>query len=445
MLSLKTFFDQFVSRIVTLLFALAFSVSSLLSVAGGAPKKAPADFTPVIRFAVCSDVHLNGEADQPEALRFGKLFDAAYAYAASHDAYRSLDAVLVAGDFTAGGGDEEYEMFNQIVGAHKKPETQVLTVLGNHEFIRYRDYDASIGYEKFYTYIGEETDLHVVINGYHLIGVSYDKDGKHFKTKTDWLRGELDQAVKSSGEKPVFVFQHPHPTGTVYGSINWSDPDIRLVLQTYPQVVDFSGHSHYVPGDPRSIWQGAFTAVGTGALKAFMSNLSYTDSGTDAPGESAGFWIVEANADGNVRLQLYDLISDTFFSENDYYLTELRNPTKRQFTWGQQQCRDTAPRFPEGAAVSAFVNENGETVLCFPDAAGTFEAENYKITVTQKALQPVWSETVLSDYVRAGRNGMQVNLGMLPPGRYQVYVTAFSPYAKQGQTLRGEIATDAQM
>ena len=90
------------------------------------------------------------------------------------------------------------------------------------------------------------------------------------------------------------------------------------------------------------------------------------------------------------------------------------------------------------------MNENGETVLCFPDAAGTFEAENYKITVTQKALQPVWSETVLSDYVRAGRNGMQVNLGTLPPGRYQVYVTAFSPYAKQGQTLRGEIATDTQ-
>ena len=439
MTALKPVFTQWFSRVFTLLLTAFFAVSSLLAGHGGEPQSAPADFTPVVRFAVCSDVHLNGDEDQAEAVRFGRLFDSAYAYAAQHPAYQKLDAVLVAGDFTAGGGEEEYERFNQVIQSHKRDETQVLTVLGNHEFIRYRDYDATIGYEMFHRYVSSETDLHTVIGGFHVIGVSYDSDGKHFKTKRDWLRQELNAAVKDDPNKPIFVFQHPHPTATVYGSINWSDPDVRLVLSNYPQVVDFSGHSHYVPNDPRSIWQGAFTAVGTGALKAFMSNLDYLQGGEDVPGDSAGYWIVEADEIGNVCLRLYDLIEDCFFQEVDYYLTDLSNAAKRQYTWGQQQARDSAPQFSSSAQIGAETTDKGETILCFPDAAGTFEAESYRITVSDSMLRPVWSQTVVSGYARAGQSGMRVNLGALPPGEYRVRIIPRSPYAKAGKALLGTV------
>ena len=44
-----------------------------------------------------------------------------------------VDAVIVAGDFTGGGAEKEYEIYNKIVAENKKDETQLLTILGNHE------------------------------------------------------------------------------------------------------------------------------------------------------------------------------------------------------------------------------------------------------------------------------------------------------------------------
>ena len=313
-------------------------------------------------------------------------------------------------------------------------------MLGNHEFIAYRDKDASVGYDVYKEYCYPEVDRHDVINGYHFIGVSYNPDGKYFTQKLSWLREQLEAAKKDDPDRPIFVYQHPHPFGTVYGSVNWGQPELRTVLDAYPQVVDFSGHSHYASSDPRSIWQGAFTAVGTGSLKAYMTNLNYVDGDEDAPGESGGFWILEADADGNVRLQLYDIVNHTFFAEADYYLTDLNKATNRPYAWDNRIRFDTAPEFPADAAVTVRLNQQDEALLCFPDAAGYYEAENYKITIQQDGkLSPVWDDTVPSDYMRAGRTGVEVNVGALAPGEYTVKITANSPYEKQGQTLTAAV------
>ena len=52
---------QLFSKIVTLVFSAFFSVSSIGSPIYKEPPKTPEDFTPVLRFAVCSDIHLSGE------------------------------------------------------------------------------------------------------------------------------------------------------------------------------------------------------------------------------------------------------------------------------------------------------------------------------------------------------------------------------------------------
>ena len=46
-------------------------------------------------------------------------------------------------------------------------------------------------------------------------------------------------------------------------------PEFAEILKNYPQVVDFSGHSHVPINDPRSIHQKHFTALGTGSLSYF--------------------------------------------------------------------------------------------------------------------------------------------------------------------------------
>lgn len=437
MFAVKNEFFHFLTRLANFAFAALFGASTLVN-GVVEPPKTPDDFTPVVRFAVCSDVHLDGSPMQPAAIRLGQLYDDSYAYAQSSAAYQSLDAVLVVGDFATTGAPIEYARYNNIVKAHIKPGTQHLEVLGNHEFISYRDEDASVAYDVYKQYVYPEVDRHDVINGYHFIGVSYDEDGKSFTGKLLWLKEQLDAAVKDDPDKPIFVYQHPHPFSTVYGSINWSDFSIRTLLELYPQVVDFSGHSHYASSDPRSIWQGSFTAVGTGSLKAYMSNLNYVSGDEDAPGESGGFWIVEADAQGNVRLKLYDSVSRCFFDNVDYYLPNPAKEENRPYIWDNSMSLDTPPYFPKNAAITG-ERDKWDAVLHFPDATGYYEAENYKIVVSDGKMKPVWEGTVLSDYVRAGLTGVTAKLGDIPDGTYTVRVTANSPYETEGETLTGTV------
>jgi hypothetical protein len=69
---------------------------------------------------------------------------------------------------------------------------------------------------------------------------------------------------------PFFYVQHPHLKDTCYGPWAWGhDAGITTkTLSAYPNAIAFSGHSHYSLTDERTIWQGAFTSVGTGSFRA---------------------------------------------------------------------------------------------------------------------------------------------------------------------------------
>ncbi len=431
---MTNFFSQIIFKFLSVVFSILFSFTGIGGgVTGEDEVQTPDDFTPVVRFVVCSDIHLNGDETQEAAIRFANLFNDMYEYAEGCE-YKALDAVIVAGDFTGGGAEKEYEMFNKIINENKKDETQLLAVLGNHEFIDYRDVDATVGYDVYRKYVNEDVDTDIVINGYHFIGVSYDDNGKTFSGKTKWLNERLYKATKEDPDKPIFVYQHPHPAMTVYGSGNWGDIDTRAVLSLYPQVVNFSGHSHYAASDPRSVWQGEFTAVGCGSLSAFMGNLNYIDGDKDAPGKSGGAWLVECDANGNVKMRLYDIENRMFFPDIEYYFTNLSDVSKRTYSWERQEALDTAPEFPENVTVNSQVNENGDTIISFPEAKGYFPAEDYKIIVTKK-FKVVYEQTVISEYVRATDDDVSVNLGQLDSGEYRVKIVAYSPYAKKGDTI----------
>lgn len=435
------FFSQTASSVLTSLIGSLFIPAEIKNKIKGTMPKKPSDFVPVLRFAVCSDIHLDGNDKQDAAVRLRELFSDMYSYS-SLSSYKSFDALLVAGDFTSGGAEEEYQIFNKIVSESIKEETVLLTVLGNHEFINYRDEDATVGYKVYKKYISEQVDTDTVINGYHFIGVSYDDNGKTFKGKIDWLKERIDNAVSEAPSKPVFVFQHPHPFATVYGSINWGDTDLRKLLSKYPQVVDFSGHSHYAPSDPRSVWQGEFTAVGCGSLAAFMGNLNYIEGDKDAPGRSGGFRLCEVDKDGNMCMMLYDSEKRMFFPDSVYYFTDIADSSKRAYSWFRQKAADTAPLFSDSANISTEINENGESVISFPDAKGNYSAENYKISVKDKNGRCVFAKTVISDYVRADKNDVIVNIGRLEKGEYKIKISAFSPYAKKGGILEKNFRID---
>lgn len=431
---MPNFLSQIIAKIISSAISFVYLFTGYKSGLTGKEIKPPEDFTPILRFIACSDVHLDGNEEQPNAIRLANLIKDMYKYSELQD-YKTVDALMVVGDFAGGGAESEYATFNKIIKDNIKPQTQVLTVLGNHEFIEYRDYDPTIGYDVYKKMISEDVDTDIVINGYHFIGVSYDNNGKTFKGKTAWLREKLQNATNEDPTKPIFVYQHPSPTLTVYGSISWSDLDIKKVLKEFPQVVDFSGHSHYSPSDPRSVWQGEFTAIGCGSLGALMGNLNYIEGDHDAPGKSAAAWLVEVDKDGNIRLKLYDVENRMFFKGNEYYFSNLSDITKRDYTWAKQQSLDTSPQFPEKSKVKNILNDEKETIISFPEAKGYYEAENYKITVKNSDNKKVFEKTVISEYVRATDDDVTVNLGKLEKDTYKVIVTAYSPYTKKGETI----------
>ena len=437
------YFHQAMSKIITVAFAGLFGVYCLVTGVKEVKLEKAEDFLPVLRFAVCSDVHLSDEKSGiRNADRFRKLFSTAYDIAAKSN-YKGLDAVLVAGDMTESGKAEQYEIYRGLAQECVKGSTELLTVMGNHEHIEYRDTSTpEKAIEVFREYVSDEVDFHKVIGGYHFIGVSYDASGKEeFKTKLEWLRAELDKAVADTGDKPVFVMQHPHPALTVYGSVNWANMDIRIVLKDYPQVIDFSGHSHYAANDPRSIHQSTFTAIGCGAITGSMGNLSYISGDEYGDGESGTFWLCEVDKDGNVRLRLYDIVSDCFYEGIDYLIKEPGNKKRRAYTFSRMMAQDTAPVFPDDAKISAQTNADGELVIAFPEASGYYRAENYKITLSSNG-ETVENKVVLSDYTRATDFEKSVSFGQLKEGQYTVRIRAFSPYGKRGETLEWGFEVD---
>lgn len=429
------YFHHAMSKIITAAFAGLFGVYCFVAGVKEVKTVKPENFQPVLRFAVCSDIHLSKEENgMKNAEKFTKLFNVAYGLSRESE-YKTLDALLVAGDMTESGKAEEYEVYCDTVKKNIKEETQLLTVMGNHEHIEYRDTATpEKAVEVFREYVGQE-DFHKVICGYHFIGISYDDNGKEeFKTKLQWLTQELDKAVADTGDKPIFVVQHPHPALTVYGSVNWANMDIRKIFKDYPQVVDFSGHSHYAANDPRSIHQSTFTAIGSGAVTGAMGNLSYISGDAYGDGDSGTFWLCEVDENGDVRLRLYDLVSDCFFEEAEYFLKDVGNKKRRAYTWGRMMAQDTPPIFHDNAEITVQTGDEGKVEVSFPEASGYYRAENYKITLSSNG-EEIENRVVLSDYIRATDFEKTVSFENLKEGQYTVRIRAFSPYAKRGDTL----------
>lgn len=395
------------------------------------------DFTPVIRFVACSDSHLKSAAGKG-SYRLEKTAKLAYAIAKADDEYNNLDAFLINGDITNDGNIDQFAGFKVVADKYIKSETELLPIIANnHDFRNMKK--QTVAY--FSQLMGKDTDYHKVVNGYHFIGISTsDVEGVNYtEEQRVWLKAQLDEAVKDDPNKPIFVSQHEHVRNTVYGSSDfdgWGIDDFSDILEQYPQVVDFSGHSHYPLNDPRSVWQGSFTAIGTGAL-AYME-LTVEDQRKVHPtgnGLEAQFWIVELDKDSNMRLRGIDLIEEKVLCE--YILANPANPDNREYTPEKQTARSTAPVFDEDAKLK--VTKLARNISVKFDAAKSTNTEPvflYKVKVTNSDGEVVKSDWVLPKYYSATvEKTERLNLGKFDKGDYTVSVTAQTAWGIQSEAM----------
>ena len=357
-----------------------------------------AAFKPVLRFIASSDTHVRDDNDLT-AGRIGKMLDLGYAAAQQDAFYNKLDALVIAGDLTHDGTKTEFEKFRDAVFGSLRDETRFLGVVAkNHDGYKMRRAEMRSTYE---TLTGNDADFHVVIGGCHVIGLS-----------------------ASSND-----LMHYDP-----GQLFWL------------RKVDFSGHSHYALNDPRSVWQGDFTAIGTGAIYYTEFTVDMTRSYNPEDAYSvATCWIVEVDGANRIRLRGMDVEAGEMLCE--YILDNPADPANRPYTPEKRKAASKAPVFAPDASLSVR-EDDGRLTLEIPPAQPTdgMPVVLYRVYVQNKLGMTVGKDWTMPKYYCVNdQQTVEHTLRGVPAGKYTVRVVAETAYGVQSDALETQVEVGAYL
>lgn len=249
------------------------------------------------------------------------------------------EALVVNGDL-GDGRPEDYAELQSIMQANPHPDTVCYTV-GNHEF--YKAYYTSSYDWSPSTFPNGETELSSIaryLSATGMPGVYYDRwiQGYHFiflgseryrqqdpangedawlsPAQLEWLGRKLQENY--SAHRPMFVFLHQPLPGTVSGSSERGvvqHAELRRILSAYPEVVFFTGHTHWELRLPGTLVASPFTMVNS-------SSVSYPYGGNGRPlgGSRAEGLVVEVQGN-RVHIRGRDFGARSWIPEADYTVT----------------------------------------------------------------------------------------------------------------------------
>ena len=371
-----------------------------------------------LAFAVISDTHV------------GNNYGGRYAEKVSNTLKRltgkgKLDAIAVVGDLTDHGDTGQYTEFVQLFGNSENfvnPVDNFLFTMGNHD-----NYNSSgqtnykNGLKKFNGNKAYPLDQYILIKGYPFIlisvrgGANNDDNpsngtASYPSTVVNTLKRYLRQAAEDAPGKPIFVFTHVPPRWTCYSSWGeiegaaWAMKVLNPVLNQYPQVVVFGGHSHYPLGDPRSIHQGTnpnssrnnyYTAINTASITYSEINPGAVDAGIHPEGfkdVTEGMILME-QPNGDIEIRRYDTYRDLEIDPEHRWV--LKAPFDgSQFQYADIRDADDNPNnvpLRDGLPAPAFTKSAelkidaypGEAKVTFPQATDNECVFRYRIRLLQ--------------------------------------------------------------
>ena len=360
---------------------------------------------PLLRMGVLSDIHVRapGWSQKPfeAALRW---FDA-----------QKVDGVIVAGDMADFGLVEQLRLVgaawdavfpNNRAADGRKVEKVFVTGNHDHHFHNHRgakkmipddakrfahslahDFNAAwtgCFHEEYRPFYRKE------IKGFAFLARQYGEKGLSKFVAAQ--KATLDPA------KPFFYVQHQHLKDTCYGAWAWGrdNGESTRVFSAFPNAVAFSGHSHYTLTDERSVWQGAFTSVGTASLSYISPPDGYENGHGNKPRveEMPPLGMHQAK-----QGMLMDVFADRIVLARKLLTPErvdslgpdwtIRAPAANppQFAFGARAAKDVPPEFPAGAKVDVEIhdgaNRNGDkhrqVRVTFPAAVAGGRAFDYEV------------------------------------------------------------------
>lgn len=416
-------------------------------------------FSPVLRFAITTDTHILDGYGEQQTRKLQMFYDAAYDYAAKADG--RLDAILFAGDCTNAGSSGALNEFFRIARENTRGSTVVKAVMGNHEFYS----GASTAEARFLKASGySSTDNDLVIGGYHFIMLSPSSsaNGGHYGSdKLKWLSEHLAAAAKEdpTGKKPIFMVNHIPPVGTVYTSDEEEAVhDFDAILAKYPQLVEFTGHTHSPANDPKSVWQGEYTVLNCGSMVYYGGGLAGicekyvypTDhnGGNNAfvPGnvaldDAGDYYIVEVDAHNAIKITGYNIYAEG--SSCVYYLRYLGDPAKFRYTDNRVE-KQQIPAFGNGDKLGISELDCSGVKIAIPQTKNEAFTQHYRLELYDASGERIDTAYVLSD--RFYTPVPDVLYGgfydLEPSTEYTVKCIAVSAYALESQPISVSFKTE---
>lgn len=431
------------------------------------------DNSVVVSFGVISDVHI-GNSYGSEA-KFTSALQQLKGRAAEKDA-DGLDAVLIVGDLVNTVNQNQISTLKSLYEAQFDPtKVPMIYTIGNHDMNSGCKWSTSTVSQNavFRTILGDDYFLtdqdntarinyecrHCVVGDYHIVGITPNNDDPvlYDYNATAWLDATLHTITTADPDHYVLLITHPMIYNTVYGSTlgtYWYTSTLTSILNKYPQVVTFGGHLHFPLNDPRSIWQGDFTAMGCASVSymAFEGgNYINKSSGTvlnDAGDYSEGL-LVQFDASGNMRATRMDFKRiavigqpwETLAPQTDRSHLATYNHTALA-------AANTAPALSTLTFDIGEVN-NGSASVTARWVAGTDDefVHHYGFTLFKDG-GTLESKLIMSDFYRSPQTSMMkteytLDLGDLPEGTYNFKVTAYDSWGAESEPLSKEFSVGA--
>lgn len=433
--------------------------------------EAPRELSPVfdeskiaLSLAAISDVHIEGSSDA-YANKFTSALNQLKVKAAESDA-NGIDGVMVVGDLIQRAEITMAQNFKALYEDVFKPtEVPMIYTIGNHDMNPKYDWTPStvaqsvamsntFGDEYFKTDIDNTMRnnyeaRHCVIGGYHILAVTPNGDQPitYSPNVITWLDQQLDAITKTDPNRYVIVLTHPMIYNTIYGSLlgedggvwtstlpnYWATRVLTGVLEKYPQVVSFHGHLHFPINDPRSLWQGKWTALGCGSTRymaiepAGWEGISSTPTVmNDANNFSQGY-LVQFDVNGNMRIVKMDFFNNGTIGEP--YVMQYPDAAGANLAKYNNVTRKAANQAPTMSTIEAKdVKDNEAASVTFAAGKDDEFVHHYVITLS-KGGNVVATKKILADfYLHPNTSEMKSSwtygFGALESGQYTVSVVA---------------------
>ena len=335
--------------------------------------------SPRLVCGVASDVHVDSDEHAAAFRRTLEWFKSA-----------RVDAVVVAGDLTTSSRLPEFErmagVWRSVFPRDALPNgsrVERLFVTGNHDTdVLMKFATREQAEEESFTFHRAETWARLFDEPYEEV-FRKDVRGVPFVLKHWYCRklGETDPVkgyfAAHGGElprdAPFFYVQHDHPRGTCSwpGAANCFDGgDSVECLSPFRDAIALSGHSHFSIEHDSSIWQGAFTSVGTGSVCGWAFTPGGRENGHGGPDPKGRSWEMPYLDFLRCRqAQLMRVYDDrVVFERRDMEFGLSLGPDRvvplgpgaaRPYAFAPRAAAERAPQFPSGAEARAFRLQSG--------------------------------------------------------------------------------------